>query len=270
MELFCLGEGNYSEKDVQELARCFTGWEIRRKQFRFNPYQHDDGSKTILGRQGISSGEDAIDHVLNQSAMPLFIARKLVRFFVMDEPEVPDEFLAPLCKTFVATGYSIEALVRQIVTSRLLLSLWANGRKIRSPIEVAIHCMRSFQATTNLEHLSERLKTIGQGLFFPPNVKGWDGGRAWINSSTLIGRANLLHELIRAEATRFGGEPFLIWCDRNGVRSPDALVDLVQRTLLTQPLSESSRMALVAQAKDRSAWPRLVSSVGAMPQFQLA
>ncbi|MEY2611463.1 MAG: hypothetical protein RL069_274, partial [Planctomycetota bacterium] len=82
MELFCLGEGNYSEKDVQELARCFTGWEIRRKSFRFNSYQHDSGAKTLFGIEGIESGEAAIDQVLAHRAMPMFMAKKLFRFFL--------------------------------------------------------------------------------------------------------------------------------------------------------------------------------------------
>ena len=86
MELFCLGEGHYSEQDVRELARCFTGWEIRRNQFRFNRYQHDFGAKKILGSSGKLDGEQAVQVVLKQPMTPRFIAQKLVHFLVMDEP----------------------------------------------------------------------------------------------------------------------------------------------------------------------------------------
>ena len=128
MELFCLGEGNYSEQDVQELARCFTGWEIRRKSFRFNPYQHDSGKKTILGKTDIESGEAAIDVVLDHPKMPLFIAGKLYRFFVCDEPQPSEALLQPLADKFSASNHQVEPLVRTMLSSNLLLSDWKIGR----------------------------------------------------------------------------------------------------------------------------------------------
>ncbi len=96
MELFCLGEGNYSEQDIRELARCFTGWEIKRNKFRFNRYQHDSGTKTVLGTTGKLSGEEGVAIVAGQETAPRFIVRKLVRFFVMDEPEASDALIEPL------------------------------------------------------------------------------------------------------------------------------------------------------------------------------
>ena len=96
MELFCLGEGNYTEQDIRELARCFTGWEVKNKKFRFNRYQHDSGSKTVLGESGMFGGEEGVAIVAKQKSAPLFIARKLVQFFVMDEPQPSLELLTPL------------------------------------------------------------------------------------------------------------------------------------------------------------------------------
>ena len=203
MELFCLGEGNYTETDVQQLAKCFTGWEIRRKLFRFNPGQHDDSRKTILGQPAIESGEAAIDCVLASPHMPRFIVRKLFRFFVTEDADPTDTFLAPLAERFTQTNYSVASVVQMILGSRLMLSGWSIGRKVRSPIELAVGWMRTLKCSTNLGFLSDRLKTIGQAVLFPPNVKGWEGGRSWINSSTLVGRANLIYELIQHETTRF-------------------------------------------------------------------
>lgn len=203
MELFCLGEGNYTEADVQQLAKCFTGWEIRRKKFQFKPDQHDASMKTILGRADIESGESAIDCVLASPHMPRFIVRKLFRFFVTEDAEPTDAFLAPLAERFTKTDNSVASVVQMILGSRLMLSGWSIGRKVRSPIELAVGWMRTLKCSTNIGFLSDRLKTIGQAVLFPPNVKGWEGGRAWINSSTLVGRANLIYELIQHETTRF-------------------------------------------------------------------
>lgn len=216
MELFCLGEGNYTEADVQQLAKCFTGWEIRRKQFRFKPDQHDDSMKTILGRADIESGEAAIDCILASPHMPRFIVRKLFRFFVTEDAEPTDAFLTPLAERFTHSDNSVASVVQMILGSRLMLSGWSIGRKVRSPIELAVGWMRTLKCSTNLGFLSDRLKTIGQAVLFPPNVKGWEGGRAWINSSTLVGRANLIYELIQHETTRFDRVKLPEFAKKNG------------------------------------------------------
>ncbi len=244
MELFCLGEGNYSEADVQQLAKCFTGWEIRRKQFRFNPYQHDDSMKTLLGRSGIESGEAAIDCVLSSPHMPRFIVRKLFRFFVSEDANPSDEFLFPLAQRFTETHYSIANVVEMILGSRLMLSGWSIGRKVRSPIELAIGWMRSMKCTTNVGFLSERLRTIGQAVLFPPNVKGWEGGRTWINSSTLVGRANLIYELINHENTRFDGSPLLAFAERNNAKDPIQLASWFARLFFVDELNNTELQRL--------------------------
>ena len=244
MELFCLGEGNYSEADVQQLAKCFTGWEIRRKQFRFNPYQHDDSMKTLLGKSDIESGESAIDCVLASPQMPLFIVRKLFRFFVSEDANPSDAFLLPIADQFVRSNYSIAIAVKLILGSRLMLSGWSTGRKVRSPIELAIGWMRTMKCTTNMGFLSERLRTIGQAVLFPPNVKGWEGGRAWINSSTLVGRANLIYELIHHANTRFDGVTLSAFAERNHAKDPDQLATWFAKLFFVDDLSDTERERL--------------------------
>lgn len=240
MELFCLGEGNYTERDVQELARCFTGWEIRRKMFRFNSYQHDSGMKQILGRSDIESGEQAVDVVLDQPTMPRFIATKIFRYLVCDEPQAPAPLIEPLANQFVQSGYSIGSLVDRILSSRLMLSSWCAGRKVRSPVEFAAELMRGLSATSNLERVSKLLKQLGQGLFFPPNVKGWEGGRSWINSSTLIGRANFVVDLLADGNTRFDGKPLDAWCTAHSISNNEWL-EWLERSLLVLPLTEEEK-----------------------------
>ncbi len=237
MELFCLGEGKYTESDVQQLARCFTGWEIRRKQFRFNPFQHDTSLKSLLGLSGIESGESAIDCVLASPHMPQFIAHKLFRFFVSDESHPSSELLSPLVERFKSADYTIESIVEMILKSRLFLSGWSIGRKVRSPIELVIGWMRTMKCSSNLGFVSDRLRTLGQAVFFPPNVKGWEGGRNWINSSTLVGRANLIYDLIHHENTRFDGAPLTVFTDRIAASDQSQLATWFAMHFLVSELS---------------------------------
>jgi hypothetical protein len=115
MELFALGEGNYTEQDIRELARCFTGWEIKRKKFRFNRYQHDSGTKTVLGTTGKLSGEEGVAIVAGQDTAPQFIVGKLIRFFVMDEPAPPNDLIEPLARELRKNNMQIAPTVRRIL-----------------------------------------------------------------------------------------------------------------------------------------------------------
>ncbi len=123
MELFALGEGNYSEQDIRELARCFTGWEIKRKKFRFNRYQHDSGTKTVLGTTGTLSGENGVAIIANQDTAPRFIVRKLIRFFVMDEPVAPDDLVEPLAGELRENNMQIAPTLRRMLSSQPVLFL---------------------------------------------------------------------------------------------------------------------------------------------------
>lgn len=272
MELFCLGEGNYSEADVQQLARCFTGWEIRRKKFRFNDYQHDQLAKSVLGAE-VQSGEEAVDRVLNHPRAPYFIARKLFRFFVCDEPQASDPLLEPLARQFSQENLSLHGMVRTMLGSRLMLSDWSLGRKVRSPVEMAIGLLRTLDGTTNLYELSKHLGEVGQSIFYPPNVKGWDGGRAWVNSSTLVGRANLVHSLIRDENTRFSGEGLGALLERRSSGSAQKFLDWFSELYLAVDCSPVQREQLLKSISGKSGEQTcrdMLSLLAAMPQFQLA
>ena len=141
MELFCLGEGQYSEQDIRELARCFTGWEVRNRAYRFNRYQHDFGEKAFLGTQGKLTGEEAVEHVLKQPAAPLFIARKLVHYFVIDEPAVDEALLVPLAKQLRKDDFNLMNTIRIILSSNIFYSSHAIARKIKSPVEIRTHLL---------------------------------------------------------------------------------------------------------------------------------
>lgn len=273
MELFCLGEGNYSEKDIQELARCFTGWEIRGGSFRFNRFQHDTGTKSVLGHSGPMPEGESIDVVLDQSAAPQFIVRKLIRYFMFDEPVASDELVEPLAKELREHAWDISHVVRRILTSQLFYSEHVVGRKVRSPVDLVVGLLRTLEGSTNAYQLGDDLHLLGHGLFYPPNVKGWDGGRAWINSSTLLGRANVIGRIMRDEKTRFAGGNLNEYFNRLDADSATAIVDrLVELTLAVQPPQtvKEQLVEVINRPGDRS--ERIAEAIHALstiPEFQV-
>ena len=275
MELFCLGEGHYSEQDVRELARCFTGWEIRRNQFRFNRYQHDFGAKKVLDTSGKLDGEQAVQVVLKQPTAPRFIAQKLVQFLVMDEPQATVELIQPLADQLRRDDMQIAGTVQRILGSQLFFSTTAVGRKIRSPVEFAVGLLRSLDGLTNVNALSQQLRQLGQGLFFPPSVKGWDGGRSWINSSTLVGRANLVYRVLRDEQTSFAAGSLTDVITRQGISQPLEIVNWLCQLLVAVPLAEPTRDQLVAILEDKSKGKlsdrltQTIYTMAALPEFHL-
>lgn len=274
LELFCLGLGNYTEKDIQDVARCFTGWEVRRDQFRFNKYQHDTGEKRFLGKRGVFDGDEAVRIVVQQDAAPKFIARKLVAYFLLDEPAPPDELIEPLARQIRDSDFVIGPTVERILGSRLMFSSHAIGRKIRSPIELAVGFLRALEGTTNLTRLSSALAVLGQSPFFPPNVKGWEGGRTWINSSTLLGRMNLVRRLTMGDESRFADGELGQYIERHAGTSAAQMVDWLLELLVAVPIPVDAKEALIrlAGSASRDADRRastVIQAVAALPEFQL-
>lgn len=276
MELFCLGEGEYTEADVRELARCFTGWEIKLQQFRFNRFQHDAGEKTILGRRGPFTGEQGVDIVLAHDACPRFIVRKLIRYILFDEPAPPDRLLDPLAQHLVDGGWRIGPLLQRMLSSRLFFSPLVIARRVRSPVEFAIGTLRALEASTNTFDLARGLADLDQRLFYPPNVKGWDGGRSWINSSTLLARANLVRRLLDHDKTRFAGGTLTALTERCRRSRGTEVVDWLSELLLAAPPPADVRTHIARRIDDAPAARReqtlkdAVHLLATQPEYQLA
>ena len=216
LELFSMGQGNYSEMDVKECSRAFTGWTIAAKiprlpygrypwQFEYLPHDHDDSEKVFLGYKGRFNGEDVIDIVVRQPATARFISRHLYNFFVADEVQVPSWLDVPprdpvainiLGDTFISSGYDIRATLRMLFNSDFFKdeSVWY--AKVKSPAEVVASTMRLVQdhispkpgmAPISLEALYQ-----GQALLDPPSVEGWHTGQEWIDSGSLLRRINFV------------------------------------------------------------------------------
>jgi uncharacterized protein (DUF1800 family) len=272
MELFCLGEGNYTEQDIRELARCFTGWEVKRRKFRFNRYQHDSGTKSVLGDSGTFGGEEGVGIVVGQDSAALFIAAKLVKYFVMDEPQPSPELLAPLANFLRDQDMQIGPTVQKILSSNLFYSKHSVGRKVRSPVELAIGFLRTLDGSTDSYKLAEALQRLGQGLLYPPSVKGWDGGRTWINSSTLLARSNLIRSLLENDKTRFGKQTLVEHLRKVGANSTDEIIDLLETTLFAVRIPAAAKDRIRRLTRDANETNKLTETVHALctlPEFQL-
>src|SRR5215211_7466155 len=191
MELFTLGRGNYTENDVKDAARAFTGWGANLKgDFVFRKFQHDSGTKTLLGISGNLEGEDVLDILLAQKQTARFITEKIYRFFVNDI--IDKEKTAWLAERFFKTDYNISALIEDIFTSDWFYDDKNIGSRIKSPVELITGLQRMLpMQLQNEEALLLVQRVLGQILFYPPNVAGWPGGKTWIDSSTLMMRMRL-------------------------------------------------------------------------------
>ena len=191
MELFTLGRGNYTENDVKEAARAFTGWGFNLQgEFVIRANQHDEGSKTFLGKTGNFNGDDIIDILLDQKQTALFITKKIYRYFVNEKMD--GSKVQWLAKRFYQNGYNIKKLMEDIFTSDWFYDEKNIGTKIKSPVELLVGIERLLPM--ELKNDSARLlfqRALGQVLFYPPNVAGWPGGKSWIDSSTLMLRLRI-------------------------------------------------------------------------------
>ncbi len=198
MELFTLGEGNYTEQDVKEVARAFTGWSINPNtgEFVFRPAQHDDGPKTVLGRQGNFGGDEVLDILLERPETAALIADKLWREFVSPKP-APAE-VARIASALRDSGYDIRAALRVLFTSDAFYAPAHRGVLVKSPVDLVVGTLRQFEfeVPDGLPFVFA-MGQFGQVLFAPPNVKGWPGGELWINATTLLRRKQLLDTLFQ-------------------------------------------------------------------------
>lgn len=191
MELFTLGRGNYTENDVKEAARAFTGWSFQLKgEFVFRKNQHDDGNKTILGKFGNFDGDDVLNILLEQQQTAKFIAQKIYKYFVNDN--VDADKVEWLSKRFYNSNYNIAELMKDIFSSDWFYNEKNIGSKIKSPVELLVGIRKQLDVKLDKPEIQLLLQNaLGQVLFYPPNVAGWSGGKNWIDSSSLMLRLQI-------------------------------------------------------------------------------
>jgi uncharacterized protein (DUF1800 family) len=309
MELFSLGVGNYTEKDVREAARAFTGWHTNEAgdRYEFNAKEHDDGPKTVLAQTGNWNGDDVVRILLEQPQAARFLVRKLYRYLVSETHDPPATLLEPLAESFRKSDYDMTALLKTMLRSRHFFSEYAYRQRLKCPVEFVLGAARAVAHTTEEQDtvrlppgpLANRMAAMGQDLFAPPNVKGWAYGKAWLNTSTVLARNNFAGQVASGRVAVETYDPPALDSAPAFVPNspePDAVydpADLVKQAKLTEPAkvvdflldlflqgdapapARAKLVAFVAEGKpkDKALGGRVreaAHTIMCMPEYQLA
>jgi uncharacterized protein (DUF1800 family) len=270
LELFSMGVGNYTEVDVRESSRAFTGWTVAPRfprqpywrfpwTFEYRPEDHDDGEKTFLGRTGNFSGEDIINIIVEEPATARFICRHLYNFFVADDLQVPawtieahpdEAALEMMIDSFVGSGFEMKAVLRTMFTSEFFKN--ARYAKIKSPAEVVAGTLRLTKSSTfpspDMPDIGPQATYMGQDLLNPPSVEGWQTGREWINSGSLLARINFTADYM-TDTSLPGVKDIINHMKGSDVTTPDELLDACLEHMGFVELSEETRGYLAEHAR---------------------
>ena len=262
MELFAMGIGHYTETDVKESARAWTGWTLRdyrsyvdRRTFAFKPLLHDAGTKTFLGQTGPWDGADIMRVVLAHPATPQWIAGKLARFFVSPQPD-PD-LVDTIGQQLFATGYEIGPVLRALLRSRAFYRPDVMYTQVKSPTQFIVGAVRHLGiADPDWPRLAQALAELGQRLFFPPTVAGWHGDAAWMNAGTVFIRTDVAAGLVAGAL----GSPDL---------SPFVSLEAAGGRLLGRSLPPA-RLAVLSGLAADGVTPGMIHLALSLPEYQLA
>lgn len=200
MELFALGEGHYTEHDITEAARALTGWSLDRpsEKFIYRPGAHDEGMKTVLGRTGNLDAEEVIEQIVMQPQATLYINAKLWNFFAGEYP--PPGLNYALADVFHSSGNTFKPVLRAMFLSEEFYEPSLIRNQVKSPVQWLVNTVRVLECELPPPIVSANLlRSLGQDLFAPPNVKGWDGGLAWITTNNLLARYNEAATLVQGD-----------------------------------------------------------------------
>ena len=307
LELFSMGVGNYTEDDIKECARAFTGWTIGNTEymivrsqrdsdwpygriayhFEYRPEDHDDGDKTFLGRRGAFNGEDIIDIICQQESTARFISRHLYHFFVADEPPVPawpytpprdPEAIETLVRAYFDSGYDVKSVLRTLFNSDFFRSEDARYRKVKGPAEFLVSVLRmTGEFDVPRRDMIPRYRQsvwMGQELNNPPSVEGWHQGTEWIDTGALVERINFASEQL-GDPNKPGVRAMIDNIRRDGIEglSSERLVDRCLDEMGALSVSDETRDTLVSFAEDERGRPnveQLLRLSASTREFQLA
>ncbi|MDZ7897813.1 MAG: DUF1800 domain-containing protein [Arcicella sp.] len=293
MELFTLGRGNYTENDIKEAARAFTGWSFNsRGEFDFRDRQHDSAEKTFQGKTGNFKGEDIIKIILQNPQTATFITTKIYHYFVNENPD--NQVIEQLSKRFRSSDYDLADLMENIFTSNWFYRTENIGTRIKSPVELLVGMQRNFGITFQQKQAVLFIqKSLGQILFYPPNVAGWAGGKSWIDSSTLMTRMKLPEVIFKnAEVTfkpKDDGDVNTEYLSKRVNRiqakidwhgfentfsssNQQDLVSKIESYLLSRPLSESQKKVIQNKTEGKSGAElvqMIAQNIASLPEYQL-
>ena len=262
MELFTMGIGHYTETDVKESARAWTGWTLRdyrtaedRRAFAFKPMIHDDGPKMFLGQMGPWDGTDIMRILLAQAATPRWIAGKLAKFFVAPAPDAA--LVEAMAHGLRAANYELAPVLKALFRSRAFYRPDAMLAQVKGPVEFAVGAVRHLGINApDWVRVYQAAGAMGQRLFFPPTVAGWHGGTSWINAGTIFARTDLAAGLISGRLGPIDDAAF-------------PTLDAAVARLLARPLPPHRRVTL-GEATGARASRAAVHLVMSLPEYQVA
>ena len=297
LELFTMGVGNYTERDIKECARAFTGWTIANREymelrsqrdsdwpygriawhFKYHPEDHDDGEKEFLGQRGRFNGEDIIHIICQQEATARFISRHLYSFFVSDEPPVPEwrytpptnpEAIDELTRVYFDSNYDISAMLRALFNSSYFQSQDSWYSKVKSPVELVAGVLRlTGEFNRPRREIIDRYfqaSYMGQFLNNPPSVEGWHQGTDWLDTGTLVERVNFASQQI-GDSTKPGIQAMIerIASTPNNVASPENLISVCLEEMGVISVEEDTMKVLIDFASQGHDQPINASNDGA-------
>jgi len=297
LELFTMGVGNYTERDIKECARAFTGWTIANREymelrsqrdsdwpygriawhFKYHPEDHDDGEKEFLGQRGRFNGEDIIHIICQQEATARFISRHLYSFFVSDEPPVPEwrytpptnpEAIDELTRVYFDSNYDISAMLRALFNSSYFQSQDSWYSKVKSPVELVAGVLRlTGEFNRPRREIIDRhfqASYMGQFLNNPPSVEGWHQGTDWLDTGTLVERVNFASQQI-GDPTKPGIQAMIerIASTPNNVASPENLISVCLEEMGVISVEEDTMKVLIDFASQGHDQPINASNDGA-------
>ena len=244
-ELFTVGIGNYTEQDIKEAARAFTGHSLDRNlTYIFNKNQHDAGQKTFQGQTGNFDADDILAILVRNPATARFLTTKLFTYFVYDSPDAST--IDRLSNTFTTSGFDIRSVLRDIFSGPEFLSPRAFHGQIKQPVDLVVGSLKSLGVQNVGPDVTQLLRRMGQDLLNPPDVSGWKGGTGWINSTTLFERFNWGNRLASG---RNPANPYFAdvgaQVQSHGLTAPDALVDYYSGVLVDSDLTPEARQAMI-------------------------
>jgi len=246
MELFTMGIGNYTETDVREAARAFTGWTLSGNSFHYDSSKHDNKPKKVLEQTGNFNGTDIVEMLAVRPETARFLSRKLFTFFVHDHPS--NDEIEGLARIYLDSGTNIGAVVTAIFRSPSFTSPDAYLSKVKSPAEFIIGAIKALPGQFSPVGMLPAFRLMGQDLFEPPSVKGWPGGLDWVSTITMLTRMNFGNAMISARpGSGFGNGLDLNSFSLNaGINEPGAYVDFILESLGAVPDTPETRQQLIA------------------------
>jgi uncharacterized protein (DUF1800 family) len=249
MELFSLGIGHYTEADIREAARAFTGYDVAAGKMTFDPKQHDAGEKTVFGKTGGYKGDDIVKLCLDKPSCPTFIVTKLYRYLVNETIEPKEELIAPLADQYRKSGFDTGKLVETILRSEHFFAAANYRQRVKPPVEFAVGILKGLEGTAGPQPLAAELDRLGQALFAPPSVKGWDGGPTWLNAQTLLFRQNLALTLTSGEGLGLRCDPAAVLA-KHGATKDERAVEFLLGVFHQHDVPAAAKDKLLAHLAD--------------------